>query len=143
MKKGLDGFLVCGSSNVQELYSASWKISYYMHFYVFAKCCYPLQIKSLLTYLINYLLDSPPLWATDVHFCLKLPQGLYYMSATAKALVRLHLCAGWSEPLLVAYVISALFAYAGSFLPGCLFKIYEALYRQELQSFLSMLQGDL
>ena len=34
-------------------------------------------------------------------FCLIVSQGLFYMSAKARALARLHLCAGSPESLLV------------------------------------------
>ena len=56
------------------------------------------------------------IWATDMRFCLKLPQVLYYMSANSKALMRLCLCTGLPEPLLVASVIRTLFSCAASYL---------------------------
>ena len=43
------------------------------------------------------------IWATDICFCQKLPQCLYYISGIAKALARLLLCAGLPEPLLGAF----------------------------------------
>ena len=45
-----------------------------------------------------------------------LPEASSSSLLTAKALARLRLCAGLSEPLLVACVISTIFSCAGSFL---------------------------
>ena len=60
-----------------------------------------------------------PNWATDMRlFCLKLLQGPFYILAKAKALARQRLCAGSSEPLLVAYVISTIFLRGGSYIMG-------------------------
>ena len=46
---------------------------------------------------------------------MKLPQGLYYISANRKAVVRRRICACSVEPLLIAFVVSTLFSCAGSF----------------------------
>ena len=57
-----------------------------------------------------------PIWATDMHFCLKLPQGLYYMSANrkgSKGSGKTVLMRSLAEPLLVANVISTIFSCAG------------------------------
>ena len=52
----------------------------------------------LLFYLSVFLIQSP-MWATDMRFCLKLSQGLYYMSANWRdcACAQAHLSLFWSS----------------------------------------------
>ena len=59
-------------------------------------------------------------------FCLKLPQGLHYMSANSKALMRLRLCAGSPDPLLVAYAKSTFLTCACPFFSYFSMKTYIA-----------------
>ena len=57
-----------------------------------------------------------PFWATDMCILSEASSVSTTCLQTAKVLVKLPLCVGLSEPLLVTYVISTLFSCAGSYI---------------------------